>query len=317
MPPETPHILIAGAGALGSLFGGLLAEAGSRVTLFSRRKDHIEAVRRLGLRIVGEGGDRAVRVAATDSVDQIPQADIVIVLCKSTATADICQELRPVIGHEAVAVSFQNGLGNEDIMATAWGAGMVIGGLTSMGATLEEPGLVRSYATLPTLIGELDGVASERVERLATLLTTAQLPTIATSSFLAAKWQKLLMNVAMSATSGLTGLTIGEVAAHPELSHIARRAIDEAAQVAKAEGVMLDQVARHEVLDSIINSGAARNKTSMRRDIEAARPTEVGAIYGSIITRAQQYRIATPTLEALAALMRGLEQATIKAQRAP
>jgi len=313
MHPETPHILIAGAGALGSLFGGLLAGAGSRVTLFSRRKDHIEAVSRSGLQIVGEGGGQTVRLSATDTVGDIPRADIVIVLCKSTATAAICHELKPIIGHETLAVSFQNGLGNEDIMSAAWGANIVIGGLTSMGATLEEPGIVRSYATLPTLIGELGGTTSLRVESLAALLTKAKLPTTTTPDFMAAKWQKLLMNVAMSATSGLTGLTIGEVAAHPELSHIAHRAISEAAQVAEAEGVTLDDAARHEVLYGIINSGAARNKTSMRRDIEAVRPTEVAAIYGSIIARAQRHQIAAPTLEALAALMMGLEQATRKA----
>lgn len=311
MPQDKPSILIAGAGALGSLFGGLLAEAGSPVTLFSRRKDHVAAVNKAGLRIVGEGGDRTVHLKATDTVSDISPADIVIVLCKSTATADLCDQLKPTMGQHTIAVSFQNGLGNEDLMAAAWGAQRVIGGLTSMGATLETPGVVRSYATLPTLIGELDGSRSARVQDLAAILGAAHLPTTVTNDFFAAKWQKLLMNVAMSATSGLTGLTIGEVAAHPELAVIARRAIDEAAQVAAAEGVRLDENARHQILNGIIQSGAARNKTSMRRDIEAARPTEVGAIYGSIAARAQQHKIPVPTLEALAALMMGLEQATL------
>lgn len=314
MTQDTPRILIAGAGALGSLFGGLLAEAGSHVTLFSRRKDHVEAVNRAGLKIVGEGGDRFVQLAATSMAEELPQADLVIVLCKATATADLCRQLKPAIGRDTVAVSFQNGLGNEDIMAAEWGAEPVVGGLTSMGATLEHPGIVRSYGTLPTLIGERDGRLSARIEALAALLSAAHLPTTATAHFMAAKWQKLLMNVAMSATSGLTGLTIGEVAAHRELSEIARRAIAEAAQVAASEGVMLDDTARHHILDGILKSGAARNKTSMRRDIEAARPTEVDAIYGSIIARAQRNRIAVPTLEALAALMKGLEQATLAAR---
>ena len=315
MPQAKPSILIAGAGALGSLFGGLLAEAGYPVTLFSRRKDHVAAVNNAGLRIVGDGGDRAVHLTATDAVNDIRPADVIVVLCKSTATEDLCRSLKPAIGPNAMAVSFQNGLGNEEIMAGTWGTQCVIGGLTSMGATLEQPGVVRSYATLPTLIGELDGSRSARVDGLADILSAAHLPTTATDQFFTAKWQKLLMNVAMSAMSGLTGLAIGEVAAHKELAIVARRAIDEAAQVAAAEGVALDYDARHAILDGILKSGAARNKTSMRRDIEAARPTEVGAIYGSIISRAKQHGIPVPTLDALAALMMGLEQATLAARR--
>ncbi len=305
---KDPHVVVAGAGAMGCLFGGLLAEQGLRVTLLMRSEERAAAIRDRGLIIVGEGGKRGVPLRATTEPGAVAPADLVLVQCKAHATRAVSQIVAPLMAPGALAVSFQNGLGNEEIMAEAMGSGAVLGGLTSLGATLEAPGVVRNYAALPTLLGEMTGGVSPRAEALAALLTAHGIPTEASVSILTEKWRKLMLNVAMSATSGLTGLTIGGVAGLPPLALIARRAMDEAAAVALACGVDLPPETRYRIFDGIVASGAARNKTSMRRDIEAGRPSEVEAIYGSVIERGRAKGVATPTLEALAALMLGLEQ---------
>ncbi len=304
-----PHIVIAGAGAMGSLFGGLLAEGGLRVTLLARREAHVASIRDHGLRIVGEGGDRHVPIGAATATDGLAPADIVFIQSKAHATQAISESVAALMAPGAIAVSFQNGLGNEEIMAQAMGRENVLGGLTSLGATLEAPGVVRSYASLPTMIGEMDGGLSPRAEALAALMTAHGLPTAASGDILTEKWRKLMLNVAMSATSGLTGLTIGAVAGLAPLAVVARRAMDEAAAVAEACGVSLPIDTRYGVFNGIVTSGAVRNKTSMRRDIEAGRPSEVAAIYGSVIERGRAKGVPTPTLEALAALVLGLEAA--------
>lgn len=306
---KDPHIVVAGAGAMGSLFGGLLAENGLRVTLLARREEHVASIRENGLRIVGEGGERHVPIGATTSTAGIAPADIVFIQSKAHATRATSESVAPLMAPGAMAVSFQNGLGNEEIMAQAMGREAVLGGLTSLGATLEAPGVVRSYATLPTMIGEMAGGPSPRAEALAALLTAHGLPTAASGDILTEKWRKLMLNVAMSATSGLTGLTIGAVANLPPLALVARRAMDEAAAVAEACGISLPFETRYQVFDGIVTSGAARNKTSMRRDIEAGRRSEVEAIYLSVIERGRASAVPTPTLEALAALILGLEAA--------
>ncbi|HEV7259505.1 MAG TPA: ketopantoate reductase family protein [Bosea sp. (in: a-proteobacteria)] len=307
---KDPHVVIAGAGAMGCLFGGLLAERGLRVTLLARRQEHVAAIRERGLRIVGEGGERHVPIGAATSVDGLPPADIVLVQCKADATRIVSANVMPLMRKGSLAVSFQNGLGNEEIMAESLGDEAVLGGLTSLGATLEGPGVVRNYASLPTVVGELRGGLSTRVKDLAALMTAHGIPTRASEEILAEKWRKLMLNVAMSATSGLTGLTIGGVAGQPELSAVARRAMDEAAAVAEACGVSLPQETRYAIFDGIVASGAARNKTSMRRDIEAGRPSEVEAIYLSVIERGRARGVPTPTLDAFAALVLGLEAAS-------
>lgn len=302
-----PHVVVAGAGAMGCLFGGLLAENGLRVTLLAKREDHVAAIRARGLLMVGEGGERAIRLGAATSAAGIAPADLVLVQCKAHATRAVSESVAPLMQAGSIAVSFQNGLGNEEIITESLGAGSVLGGLTSLGATLEAPGVVRNYASLPTIIGEMAGGISPRAADLASLLTGHGIPTTASADIAAEKWAKLMLNVAMSATSGLTGLTIGTVAAHPALSAVARRAMDEAAAVAASCGVNLAAETRYAIFDGIVGSGAARNKTSMRRDIEAARPSEVEAIYLSVIRRGQAAGIPTPTLDTLAALVLGLE----------
>ena len=306
---EKAHVVVAGAGAMGSLFGGLLAEAGLRVTLFARRAEHVAAIRERGLRIVGEGGERFVPIGAATAISEIPPADILLVQCKASATRAVAESVTPLMKDGSTAVSFQNGLGNEEVLAAVLGSKAVLGGLTSLGATLEAPGVVRNYAALPTIVGEIEGGLSPRATALAALMSAHGIPTTASAEILAEKWRKLMLNVAMSATSGLTGLTIGEVAGLPALSLVARRAMDEAATVAEACGVTLPQASRYAIFDGIVTSGAARNKTSMRRDIEAGRPSEVEAIYLSVIERGRAKGIATPTLEALAGLVLGLEAA--------
>src|SRR5687768_8884607 len=101
----SPHIVVAGAGAMGSLFGGLLAEHGLRVTLLARRAEHVAAIRERGLRIVGEGGDRFVVVEATTDTSVVPPADLVLVQCKASATREVCAAVAPLMAKHAVAVS--------------------------------------------------------------------------------------------------------------------------------------------------------------------------------------------------------------------
>jgi len=302
------HVVVAGAGAMGCLFGGLLAERGLRVMLLARHHEHVAAIRRDGLVIRGEGGDRTVRLDATLEIGEIAPADVIFVQCKANATATVAARVLSLLGEDGLAVSFQNGLGNDDILSSIFGRERVIGGLTSLGATLEGPGIVRSYATLPTVIGELDGGLSERVNALAAVMSAYGIPTDASRNIRVDMWRKLLLNIALSATSGLTGLTIGEVVSLPALAGVAHRAMEEAAIVAAATGVVLPADERYGAFEAVVNSGAARNKTSMRRDIEAGRTTEVATIYDSVIALGRQHAVPTPTLDALAALIAGVEK---------
>ena len=121
-----PRIAVLGSGAMGSLFGGLLAEGGLQVVIIDIWQDHIEAINRDGLTIVGFRGDRTIPIQATSDAQLIDPVDIVFLQCKATATADAVQGAGNIFGEDTLAISFRNGLGNEEVIAELIGSDRVL-----------------------------------------------------------------------------------------------------------------------------------------------------------------------------------------------
>lgn len=306
----TKHVVVLGAGAMGSLFGGLLAEGGLQVTLVDPWKEHIESIQRNGLRMVGHGGDRHIPVNATSSPSSVKSADLVFVQCKANFNADAAQSLAHLFAGETntVAISFQNGLGNEEELAEYFGEYRVLGGLTAQGANIEAPGVVRNHAELPSYIGEMSGGVSERVRQIAALLSKHGLPTEASENIRQDIWRKLMANIAISAVSGITGLNIGQIFNQHLADAASFAALDEAVTVANAAGVPLDADEAREILGKIAGpDGTPGNKSSLRVDIENERPSEIEYINGAVVKLGKKHGVAVPVNETLVTLVHGLQ----------
>ncbi len=308
---DQPHLVVMGAGAMGGLFGGLLAEGGLRVTLVDAWAEHIDTMRTQGgLRMVGVGGDRIIPLTATTDVASIPAADVVFFQCKAYANEAAATSARHLFGNGTVAISFQNGLGNEARIAAVLGAENVIGGLTAQAGLVEAPGMVRNYGDLPTHIGEMSGGLSDRTTRLAAAFTRHGLPVTASPEIKREKWKKLLGNVALGAISAVTDMRSFEIMQVPELQTTVFRLVDEAAQVAAADGVVLDTEGARSVLMKLIDTtggGTGNAKSSMREDIIRRRRTEIDTIHGAVAALGRKYGIATPTLDAMVSVVKGVE----------
>lgn len=313
---EEPKVVIVGAGAMGGLFGGLMAEQGLDVTLVDTWPEHIEAIKANGLRMVGVGGDRPIKISATADPSQIKAADVVLFQCKAFATEGAAKSVRHLFGNGTVAISFQNGLGNEDVIASVIGAENVLGGLTAQAGLVEAPGVVRNFGDLPTHIGELKGGLSDRATAIAAAFTRHGLPTTASAEIKREKWKKLLGNVALGAISAVTDFRSFEIMAVPELQEIVFRGVDEAAAVAKAEGVPLDVKEAREVLMKLVDTtggGTGTSKSSMREDLIRKRRTEIDTIHGSVARLGRKHGVPTPTIDTMIALVKGLQSQYLKA----
>ena len=309
--PEVAHIIVLGAGAMGSLFGATLAQGGLAVTLVDIRTDHIDAINAQGLRIQGYGGERTVRVPATTCAGELPRADIVLVQTKAPDTAVAVESVRWVFGPETVAISFQNGLGNEEVIGGIVGPERVLAGLTAQGATRIGPGVVHNYGNLPTWVGELEGGTSARVERIAKRFTAAGLTTRASVDIRRDMWKKLLGNVGLSPTSAITNLTSVEIMSVPELREVVLGAVDEAAAVGAAEGIELDADEVRSVLLKLVDpsgGGTGQSKSSACTDILSRRRTEVDWINGAIVRLGEKHGIATPINRTLVGAIKGMEK---------
>ena len=303
-----PKIAVVGAGAMGCLFGGLLAEGGLDVTLVDVLQEHVDRINQDGLRIVGYGGDRSIPVRATTEPSGLPAVDVLFVQCKAPYTKEAVRRVLHLLRDDSVAISFQNGLGNEENIGEVVGMGRVLGGVTAQGAAVEGPGAVRNFGNLPTHIGEMGGGLSERSERIAAALDRAGLQTTAVPDIRQAIWKKLLANIAISPTSAIANMTIKQVFAVPELRETAFEALDEAVEVARAEGVELNAAETREVIDLIAGpTGTGDNKSSLCVDIINRRPCEIDVISGAVVQLGRKHDIPTPVNKTLVAAVKALE----------
>jgi len=267
---------------------------------------HVDAINKEGLRIVGVGGDRKVKVRATNKPEEETPVDVVFVQCKAAHTAAAIEGASNMFTKDTVFISFQNGLGNEELVASLMGEGRVLGGLTAQGANIEGPGHIRAHTNLQTWIGEMDGQPSSRVSQLCALFTGHNLPCEESAEIRKQIWCKLLYNLAVSPMSTLTDLSLREVFCTPGSREVADLLVREGLQVAKAEGIEIPAAEADHILEKVIAS-RQENKTSMCVDVLKNRQSEVDFINGRVVVLAKKHGIETPVNKAMVFFVKALE----------
>ena len=183
-------IAIIGAGAMGCLYGAKLSEVPANdVYLIDVWKEHIDAVNQNGLTMEENGELLQYKNlnGVTDAAAAGP-CDLAIVFVKSTLTSAAVKGNKAVFGPETVALTLQNGLGNIDLIREEIGDGNVIAGTTAHGATMLGPGRMRHAGSGMTIIGELDGSRSGRLEKIAQVFRDAGLETELSDNVLGLVW---------------------------------------------------------------------------------------------------------------------------------
>ena len=304
------RIAIMGAGAIGSVIGGMLARNGHEVTLVGR-KSHIDEIMRSGLHISGIWGDFQVRDLYAVTEPPHEHHDIVFLTVKSFDTARAAAEAIPMVGQNTVVVSIQNGLGNIEALVGTFGEKKVIGGMAIFGAILPEPGSVRvTVIASETLIGEHSGLATSRVKDLAYMLESAGMPAKASDNIMRDIWHKALYNIALNPLSAIFGVSYGEIADNPHTRWLAKQMVIEAFQVAKASGQSLGITSAEEYLEILWNRKlppTRDHKSSMLQDILRGKKTEIDYMNGAIVGIGTKYGIETPYNSAVISIVKAKE----------
>jgi len=199
-----------GAGAMGSVYGALLARAGFDVTLIDPREDHIDRVRREGVVVEGVRGRHVIRVRAQTSAAGLDKAGFAIVFTDANATRDAAHTAAHLLEPDGFALTLQNGIGNVEALAAELGKDRVIAGVTMNSAALPEAGRAAYTNAGVTSIGELDGRVSARIEEVARMLNQAQIETRIVSDPMSEIWTKFVLNCAINPLTAATGLRSGE-----------------------------------------------------------------------------------------------------------
>ena len=287
-------IAVLGSGAMGCLYGGMLAEAGNDVVLIDIWKEHIDAVNASGLKIEGLSGDRTVKNIRGVTVSaEAGSADLLVVFVKATITEQAMRGAISLVGKDTAVLTLQNGLGNVEKLCGVLDASRVIAGTTGHGSTLIGPGHIRHAGMGDTVIGEPDGRQSDRIKAVAALFSEAKLATHISENVMGLIWTKLLVNVGINALTAVTGLKNGRLVDFAETEELMAMAIEEARSVAKAKGIRFETDDPLEYTKQIARKTAA-NRSSMLQDVTSRRPTEVSVINGAIVDEGKKLDIPTP-----------------------
>jgi len=298
-------IVVIGAGAMGSLFGALLAESGENVRLYDIWKEHVEAIKEKGLDIELNGKTRSVSVNATSDKRHIEKTDLAIIFVKSTQTSDAARTASELLDNSGFVLTLQNGMGNADIIGEVIDPGRIIAGTTSHGATMLEPGSIRHAGTGPTVIGMWSGIQKAGIQKVADVFNKADISTETVDDVRNVIWAKLFVNVGINAITALTGIKNGQIIDLSATKALSCAAVEEAIQVARALGVKVADNTVEHVFH--VAEATSANRSSMGQDVDNKRQTEISVINGAIVKEAERLGIQTPVNRTLTTLIETLQ----------
>lgn len=296
------RIAVLGGGAMGSLFGGLLADVAD-VTLLDRSAEHVGRIADRGLTIERpDGAERTVRPAATTDPAAVGPAELLLVLVKSHETAAAMADAAPIHDDATTVLTLQNGLGNAETIAEYVPEENVLAGTTAHGATRPSAGRVRHAGAGPTRIGRHVGPPDARVGTVAETFRAAEIDVEVVADIRDAVWEKVLVNVGINAATALARVPNGALVEDAAGRRLVERAVEEAVAVARAEGRTIPDDALERTLD--VARATATNRSSMRRDVETGERTEIEALNGAVVDRAAAHGLAVPANRTLTDLVR-------------
>ncbi|MFC7072436.1 ketopantoate reductase family protein [Halovenus rubra] len=289
------EICVFGAGSLGSLVGGLLAD-NHQVTLVGRQP-HVDAIEADGLAITGA----VDRSATLNAVTTVPAtAELAIVTVKSFDTEAAAQALQAV--ELDGVLSLQNGMGNEEQLAAELAA-PVLAGTATYGAHRTEPGTVECTGLGEVVLGPTDGGKSTLADSVGKAFTESGIETTVSAEMPRYLWEKLAVNAGINAATALARVPNGAVVETPG-EDVARHAAREAVQTGRKQGVSLEPADAAQTTVSVAAS-TARNRSSMLQDIESGSRTEIDAINGYVVEQANR---PVPVNETLTGLIKTWEK---------
>lgn len=308
------RVLVMGAGAMGSAVGGFLAKAGHAVTLVGRPA-HIEAIARQGLRITGIWGGHHVSNLATATAAAAFKPgdfDLILITVKSYDTRTAVAAIAPLVDSHTLVCSYQNGLGNAEIIAEAVGWHRTVGARAIYGVWLPEPGTAEiTVIANPTALGVYTPDApADRVRGIAEAMNASGVPTVYTDRIATVLWGKVAYNCALNPLSALLDVPYGALLDTEHTRAIMRDVVHELYAVGRAMNVNLDPGAPEAYVTLLFEElipPTAKHYASMREDFRLKRRTEIDALNGAICRYAGAQGIVCPANTLLTRLVHARE----------
>lgn len=305
------NICVVGAGAIGSVFGGLLVNAGYNLTFISKNEGIIKQVKEKGLSISG------VKEIHLDNISIVPpggitqKQDLVLFAVKAYDLEEAVKSTLPIIGKNTYTVCLQNGLGIREIINKYIGNDQIIEGIVWFPVTMIKPGYVKLLIFYEqSVFGGFSYRSQEYVAKLVLLLNSIGIPARIADDISLEIWRKAIPVIAGNSINAITRKHLGIISEIPELEESLTAIVLESLNIAMAEGIDLSEEDLSKSMGSALEKGYDY-KTSMLIDILNNRKTEVDFLNGKIVELGKKYKIHTPLNLLIYGLIKALERTEI------
>ena len=292
---------------MGSVYAGLLADAGNEVWAVDVWQEHIDAIRELGLRVEGASGDRRVPMGATTDTEEVGPCDLVIVATKAAGVESAARSLAPMLGPETPILTIQNGLGAaERICAHVEPERVLIGVAGGFAASIKGPGHAHHHGMELVRLGERSGAATPRLEKVAQTWSDAGFKVKTYDDIDQLVWEKFIVNVTFNGPCTVFQRSAKGVMDDPVTWPIAMGCGREAFEAGRAKGVHFS----FDDPEAYIERFASRvpdARPSMLQDHDAGRRSEIDAINGMVPVVAREYGLRAPYNEVVTAVVKARE----------
>jgi len=319
-------ICVIGAGAIGGLVAARFGKTTETITVVDIG-EHLKAIRNNGIKIINPDGSEEVvtGLRATDSYEEAGAQDLVVLAVKTNVLPQIADQLTPLLSDDTVILPLQNGIPwwyfqrfdcpyeNRIVESVDPGGKIaavvdptrIVGCVVYPAGEIVAPGVIKHVEGNRFPVGELDGMASDRLTRIIELFTAAGFKSFALDDIRSEIWLKLWGNLSFNPISALTHATLVDICQFPLTRQLAADMMREAQQVAEhlGAGFRLPLTKRIEGAEKV-----GKHKTSMLQDVEAGRPLEIDAIISAVVEFGQMTNIETPAINAVHALIQLLDR---------
>ena len=295
-------VLVAGAGALGSLYGHKFIQ--NKNTWFladGKRKLRLEKEG-----IIVNGAHYNIK-CADSSVANTIKPDFILIAIKYNNLPEVIKQILPFITKNTIIASVMNGIDSEEIIRKNSNNAKII-----LSIPIGMDAVRNNNSTTYTKEGKIvfnkfDSVITDKdIEKVKTLFDQCNISSEIAEDIKYEMWFKFMINIGINQVSALLNANYGFMQKNIYAKELMDNAMIEVINIANAEGVNLtnsDIKKWYAILDSL----GAEGKTSMCQDMEACRKTEADMFSGKIIELGTKYNIDVTVNKVLYNLIKAKE----------
>ena len=306
---QLKKIAVMGGGAVGCYYGGMLARAGSDVTLIGRAQ-HVDAINRDGLDFEGLQFRERVQMRASTGVAAVAGADLVLFCVKSQATEEAARAIAPHLAPQAIVIGLQNGVDNPARIAQEV-RNPVVASVVYVATYMAGPGHLKHTGRGDLVIGNMapsgSGASATQLEQIASVFVDAGVPCKVSDNVEGDLWGKLLINCAYNPVSALGRARYKRLTARTEIRAVMADTVREVLAVAAAGNVRMPPGDWVEIALKL-SDAMPEATSSTAQDLARGNQTEIDYLNGYVARRGAELGVPVPVNRTLHALVKLLEE---------